>query len=328
MKKAFAVLLSIVMCASLTVGGFAYWRDCDTFDVYVPEYFDGSENDYSVWSAYDDYEDDYYFYEFEYYEGDSGVDLQIEEYFGRVSLDGGKYSADSSEDYLWMLQDIAQDYGNLTQIGGRPAVVLSDEEDDGMLYFEVVVHAGEYFYFISLYGADAVSDAYYEVYDNIWGMDFYSDFSYYAGEYEEYYEEYDDYASGSASSAGGSASASSSGAGASSSGGTNNVVINNNVNEPTTSKPVASKPVTEKASVPNQQEKLEKAQTTNPSQVASTTAAPATDAVDQATQATTEAPAQNNSGSNTGLIVAIIVAAVIIGGALIAVCIVTAKKKK
>ena len=307
------------MCASLAVTGFAYWRDCETFDVYVPECFEGSENDYYVESAYDDYEEDYYAYWFEYCdENDSTVYLTVQEYFGRFNyLD---WYAESPAEYYEVIELLSYEYDNLYDIGGCPAVVIEDYDDGESMGLTVAVATDDFLYMIEVWGDDpSISDVYYEVYDNIWGMDFYTECSYFEGYYEE------DYGDSSATASNdGSASASSSGAGASSSGGSNTVVINNNINTPATSRPVAEKPTTEKASVPNHQEKLEKAQTTDPSQVTTTAAVTA-----QATEATT-APVQNNAegNSNTGLIIAIIVAAVIIGGALIAVCVVTVKKKK
>lgn len=324
LKKVLAVLLSIVMCASLAVTGFAYWRDCDTFDVYVPEYFEGSEYDYYVESTYEDYEDDYYAYIFDYYdENGSSVYLTVQEYFGR--FDYIDWYADSQAEYYAVIDEMSYEFENLYDISGCPAVVLEDYDDGESMGLTVAVATDDFLYIVEVSCDDpSISDIYYEVYDNIWGMGFYTECSY----FEEYYEE--DYDEGSATaSSGGSSSASSSGAGASSSGGSNTVIVNNNINTPATSRPVAEKPTTEKASVPNQQEKLEKAQTTDPSQVTTTTANVTANASVQATESTTAANAENNEGgSNTGLIVAIIVAAVIIGGALIAVCVVMTKKKK
>lgn len=328
LKKVLVVLLSGMMCVMLMVNGFACWRDCETFDVYVPEYFEGSEYEYCVLSTYDDYEDDFYYYCFEYCEDeDAFVSLEIEEYFGRVYLDDGTYTAASPEEYWSMFEEISYDYNNFIRIGGYPAVILSDDLCEDYMALSFVVNANDYFYLIRLYGDSELSDAYYEIYDNIWGMDFYGDSSYYEDDYEENYEE--DY-EGDYGTANSSSSSSSSGASLSS--GTNNVAVNNNNNTYTTARPIAEKPTREKTSVPNQQEKLEKAQTTETATAESTTSS-VTEVTVQVTESATVVEsvteqAQAQPVAKNGILIAIVAVAGIAAVILTVVFIVLVAKKK
>lgn len=316
MKKVLAVLLSIVMCFALMANVFAATHDCETFEITVPDDFNGTADDLYIMSEYDDGIDDLYYYIFDFDEYYGWVSVEIYEYFGRFTYND-QIMAKSSDDYYFVLNQIADETGKeVVEFNGCPAVILDDWRND----FEIIVCTDSYLYWIELTHGDTIIPEIDEAYDAIQGMAFFDNVSYYDG-----YSAYGSSGSASASSDGSSSSSSSSsnGAGTSSGGGTNNVVINNNINTQTTAKPEAVKPTTEKTTA----QKHEKAQTTDPTLVVSTIET--TVANTQATEATTaNADTNAESNSNTGLIVAIIVAAVIIGGALIALCVVMTKKKK